>query len=535
MTDGTSRRDFLKMGAAGASVLPFLKALPAGAAGSDTIVVVTGQTINSLDLHRSGTSRASYQVGVNAYDRLLSFGTKEAIGGGLSYDYTVIEPELAESWETSDDGLTLTFKLKSDAKFWDGRKVTAEDVKWSFDRAVSVGGFPSVQMKAGGFVRPDQFVAVDEETFIIKLDRPSKLSIPDLAVPVPYIINSVEAKANATAEDPWALEYLHKTPAGSGAFKIARWQPGEQLVYERNDDWVGGPLPAVKRVIIREVPSPATRRALIERGDVQMAFGIPDKDAAELADKIDVFSTPIENCIHCLCPNFAFEPFQDPDVRKAVAYAVPYEDIFQAAAFGRGLPLYGAEDPIDDIAWPRKSPYMTDLDKAKAHMAKSGHAGGFDVAMSISADLSSWMEPTALLVQEALGKIGINVTIEKIPGANWRTAVLVEKRLDLHLENFGGWLNTPDYYFFWAYKDGHLFNSSNYRNEEIEELVDTSLHIAMDDPEYAPKIKRMFEIAFEDLPRIPLYQPALNVATNGAEGYEFWFHRQLDVRPLKIS
>ena len=61
--------------------------------------------------------------------------------------------------------------------------------------------------------------------------------------------------------------------------------------------------------------------------------------------------------------------------------------------------------------------------------------------------------------------------IEKIPGANWRTAALVEKRLPLHLENFGGWLNTPDYYFFWAYKDGHLFNSSNYRNEEIEKLA----------------------------------------------------------------
>jgi peptide/nickel transport system substrate-binding protein len=55
----------------------------------------------------------------------------------------------------------------------------------------------------------------------------------------------------------------------------------------------------------------------------------------------------------------------------------------------------------------------------------------------------------------------------------------------------------------------------------------------MDDPEYAPQIQRMFEIALDELPRIPLYQPALNVATNGAEGYEFWFHRQLDVRVLK--
>ncbi len=533
MSDTTTRRNFLKMGAAGASVLPFLRAMPAAAQGSDTLVVVSGQTVNSLDLHRSGTSRASYQVGVNCYDRLVSFGTKEAIGGGFSFDYNVIEPELAESWTESEDGLTLTFKLKSDAKFWDGRKVTAADVKWSFDRAVSVGGFPSVQMKAGGFERPDQFEAVDDETFVIKLDFPSKLSIPDLAVPVPYIMNSVEALANATEDDPWALEYLHTTAAGSGAYKVARWTPGEQLVYERNDDWVGGPLPALKRVVVREVPSPATRRALVERGDVQIAFDIPDKDAAELAETLDVFSTPVVNCMFCLCPNFAFEPFQDSDVRKALAYAIPYEDIFQAAAYGRGLPLWGGEEEINDIAWPRKSQYFTDIDKAKEHMAKSGYADGFDVPLSISLDLASWMEPTAILIQEALGKIGITVEIDKIPGANWRTASLVEKRLPLHLETFGGWLDTPDYYFFWAYQDGHLFNSSNYRNEEIEELTNATLHMPMDDPEYAPKIKRMFEIVLDELPRIPLYQPALNVAANGAEGYEFWFHRQLDIRPLK--
>ena len=530
-----TRRNFVKTGLVGAAVLPFLKSMPALASKSDTLVVVTGQTINSLDLHRKGTNRPSYQVAVNCYDRLLSFGTKKAKGGGYSYDYSKIEPELAESWVVSDDGLLITFKIKKNATFWDGSKVTANDVKWSFDRAVSVGGFPSVQMKAGGLIRPDQFTAVSEETFTIKLDKPSKLTIPDLAVPVPFIINSTVAKANATAKDPWAMEYLHKNPAGSGAFKVLKWSPGEQLVYERNDNWVGGPTPGVKRVVVREVPSSATRRALIEKGDVQLSFGIPDKDAAELADKVDVFSTPIENCMHVLCTNRKFVPFQDADVRKAIAYAVPYDDIFMAAAYGRGAKLWGGEKKIQDIAWPRKSPYYTDLDKAKEHMQKSKYKDGFEVPLSISLGLSSWMEPTALLIQENLSKIGIKVTIEKIPGASWRTAALVEKKLAFHLENFGGWLNTPDYYFFWAYKEGHLFNSSNYRNEEIETLVDSTLHIPMDDPKYKPNIIRMFEIAFEDLPRIPLYQPALNVAANGTKGYEFWFHRQLDVRPLSST
>ncbi|MEQ9335509.1 ABC transporter substrate-binding protein [Thalassobaculum sp.] len=532
---GTSRRSFLKMSgvaAAGAGVLPFLRVLPASAAAGDTLVVVTGDTVNSLDLHRTGTNRASYQVAVNCYDRLVSFGTKTMPDGSLSYDYATIEPELAESWEITD--AAITFKLKPNATFWDGSKVTAEDVRWSFARAVSVGGFPTVQMKAGLLQKPEQFEAVDEATFRIHLLRPSKLTLPDLAVPVPFVINSKVAKANATEKDPWAMEYLHKTPAGSGAFKVARWDAGQQLVYERNDAWVGGPLPGVRRVIVREVPNPSNRRALLERGDVQVSFDIPNKDAQELAgkDRVSVYSTPVENCIHAVGLNHGFGPFKDANVRKAVAWSIPYEDIFQTAAYGRGAKLWGGGDAIDGIDWPRRFPYGTDIDKAKDFMARSGFATGFEVPLSISLGLADWMEPTALLIQENLAKIGIKATIEKIPGANWRTAALVEKRLPLHLENFGGWLNYPCYYFYWAYKKGHLFNSSNYDNPEVETLVDETLDMQVSDPEYAPKIKRLFEIAIEDLPRIPLWQPALNVATNGASGYEYWFHRQLDARSL---
>ncbi|MCO6187534.1 ABC transporter substrate-binding protein [Rhizobium sp. L1K21] len=529
-----TRRNFLSASAMIAGAIPFSRALPALAGPDGTLVVAYGQTINSLDLHRTGTNRASYQIAVNCYDRLVTFGSRTLDDGSLAYDFSKIEPELAESWTVSDDGLTITFKLKPNAIFQDGSKVTAEDVKWSFDRAVTVGGFPTTQMKAGGLERPDQFEALDEATFVVKLDKPSKLSLPDLAVPVPFIINAKLAKEHATTDDPWATEYLHKNTIGSGAYKVIRWDQGQQVVYERFDGWIGGPTPAVKRVIMREVPSAATARALVERGDVQIAFDIPDKDAAELADKLTVYSTPIDNCINCLCMNFKFEPFQDPNVRKAVAWAVPYEAIFKTAAYGRGAPLWGGSEEIADTAWPRKTQYSTDMAKAKALMAQSKYPDGFETTLSISADLG-WMEPAAILVQEAVAELGIKVTIEKIPGANWRTASLVDKSLPFHFENFGGWLNTPDYYFFWAYQDGHLFNSSNYHDDRIEALTDETLPMPMDDPAYAGKIEEMFKIVLEDLPRIPLYQPALNVALNGAAGYEFWFHRMLDIRSLSVG
>ena len=104
------------------------------------------------------------------------------------------------------------------------------------------------------------------------------------------------------------------------------------------------------------------------------------------------------------------------------------------------------------------------------------------------------------------------------------------------MENFGGWLNYPDYYFFWAYIKGHLFNSSNYDNPEVAKLVNETLHMQTDDPDYAPKVKRLIEIAFDDVPRIPLWQPNLNSAmAKNLEGYEYWFHRQLDATKFSVS
>ncbi len=532
----TTRRRMLQGTAIGAGMLPFLKVLPASAASGDTVVVAIGQTINSLDIHRSGTNRPSYQVAVNAYDRLVSFGTKTTPEGGLSYDYATLEPEIAESWEVSEDGLTITFKLRADGKFHDGSPITAHDVKWSFDRAVTLGGFPTVQMKAGSLAKPEQFEAVDDLTFRITLPHKSKLTLPDLAVPVPIVINSKLALKHATKDDPWATEYLHKNIAGSGAFTVARWDPGQQLVYQRNEKWTSGKAPAVARVIVREVPSAATRRALLERGDVQMSFNMPNKDASELSTKKDlvVNTTPVENAIYCLCPNLKFEPFQDKRVRQALAWALPYQALFETSAYGRGKPMWGGKSAVPkDIAWPQAFPYDTDLTKAGELLEQAGMSSGFEVPLSISLSQTDWMEPAALLIQENLGKIGIKATINKIPGASWRTASLVEKRLDLSLETFGGWLNYPCYYFFWAYVHGHLFNASNYRNEEIEKLTEETLHLAVDDPDYAPKIRRMIEIVWDEVPRIALWQPALNVGLNGATDYEFWFHRQLDARSLK--
>lgn len=538
MTENIERRDFLKWGAgaaAGAGVLSLLKYIPAEAAADrDTLVVVIGNGPNSMDIHRKGTNRPAYQGAVNLYDRLVTYGRKTLPDGNVMYDYQKLEPELAESWKVAPGGMSVTFKLRKGAKFHDGSPVTAGDVKWSFDRAVSLGGFPAVQMKAGSLIKPEQFVVVDKNTFKINFIKKSKLTLPDLGVPVPIIINSKVAKKHATAKDPWATEYLHKKPAGGGAFKLGAWKPGRQTVYVRYDGWKSGPLPGIKRVVIREVPSAATRRALLVRGDTDVSLDLPPKDTKELTanPKLKIAGVPIENCIHGLGLNLKFKPFKDVRVRQAVAYAVPYEKIFKAAAYERGLPLWGAKssEPSSTL-WPQAFPYSTDVDKAKALLAEAGYKDGFDVSLSFNLGLAYWTEPTALLIQEGLGKAGIRIKLNKIPGSSWRSKALVEKSLPMHLKNFGGWLNYPEYYFFWAYQPKRLFNSMNYDNPELNKLVDATLHMPVGSPGYEAQVKKFIKIAFNDVPLIPLWQPYLDVAMQkDIKGYEYWFHRQLDVR-----
>src|SRR2546427_869492 len=321
-----------------------LVALPAAALAqgrADTLVVVTEVGPNMLDIHAPGANRPSYQASWNVYDRLITFGNKTLKDGSKMYDYASLKPELAESWQLAPDGMSVTFKLRKDAKFHDGSPVTANDVKWSFDRAVTVGGFPTFQMKAGSLEKPEQFEAVDDATFRVKLLRKDKLTMPDLAVPVPIVINSELAKKHATAGDPWAMEWIKNNDAGSGAYKLESWKPGQEAIYARFDEWTSGPLPKLKRVIVREVPSAGNRRALLERGDADISFDLPPKDFAELSrsGKLQVISHPVENAFAYVGMNVKYPPFSTLKVRQAVAHAVPYEKIFSTAVFGRGVLL----------------------------------------------------------------------------------------------------------------------------------------------------------------------------------------------------
>ncbi len=331
------RRTFFKGTAVGAAAAaaPAIWSEAKAQARNETLLIVGESPPNSMDIHGVGANRPAYEVSWNTHDRLMTYGVKKDANGNDHYDYTKLEPELATEWDLKPN--SVTFKLRRDAKFHDGTPITAKDVKWSFDRAVTVGGFPTFQMKAGSLEKPEQFVAVDDNTFRVDFIRADKLTMPDIGVPVPVIMNSELCKKHATAADPWAMEWCKNNHASGGAYKVERWQPGQEVVYARNDDWKNGPMPKIKRVIMRIIPSAGNRRALLERGDADLSFDLPSKDFSELksSPKLTVIGTPIENAMMYLGMNVNQKPFDNVKVRQAVAYAVPYQQIMDSVLFGQ--------------------------------------------------------------------------------------------------------------------------------------------------------------------------------------------------------
>src|SRR5215510_7606667 len=535
------RREFLKSmtALAAGSVLPAVPAIwsPAKAQSrQETLLIVSESGPNNIDIHGVGTNVPGYEVSWNCYDRLISHEMKTLPNGVQYYDRDKFKLELADDMKVGD--MSVTFKLKKNAVFQDGAPVTAKDVKWSLDRAVTVGGFPTFQMGAGSLTKPEQFVVVDDNTIRVDFLRKDRLTLPDLAVIVPAIYNSELVKKHANEKDPWGLEYTKQTTAGSGAYRVVSWNAGTEVILERNDKWVGGPMPKVKRIVWRIVPSAGNRRALLERGDADISYDLPNKDFVELKDlgKLNIVSTPYSNGIQYIGMNVKNPPFDNLKVRQAVAYAIPYQKIMDAVLFGLAKPMFCAPaDAPTEVAWPQPHKYNTDMAKAKQLMAEAGYANGFETTLSFDLGFAGVNEPLCVLTQESLAQIGIKCTINKIPGATWRTE-LNKKVLPLYTNVFSGWLDYPEYFFIWCYHGKNsIFNTMSYQNKELDKLIDGAVDAAAsgDKATYDKDVKGFVDMAYADMPRIPLFQPYSNVAMQkNVSGYQYWFHRRLDYRAL---
>lgn len=527
------RRELLKL-TAGATTLAMLPARWAAAQGREgSLRVLSEGAANSFDSFSVGVNRNAIQITWNVYDRLVKFAYKDQGDGTAYYDYFDIEPELAESYEFSDDRSAITFHLRRDAIFHDGTPVTAQDVKWSLDRVVA-SPIGLAQFKTGSMSEPGQFVVIDDHTLRIDLPQADRLALPNLALTYPIIVNSQLALQHATEDDPWAGEWLKTNPAGGGAYRIARSTFGERVLFERFPEWKSGTMPAVEQVLWQTVSAAESRVAALVKGDADLAQDLPPKDVIDLLETpgVKVVGVPTSS-FHFIGMNNQLAPFDDVKVRQAIATALPYDDMFQAALFGRGEPLFGGTPGAPETTrFPQPNGYVTDLDRARALMAESGYPDGFETTFSFELSLATIAEPVALLLQEALGEIGIRVTIDKVPAGQLGT-LLQDKKIPFYFEGSTSYLADPDYFFRIFYSGDTRWNFGAYANPEFMELVEKTRY-ETDQEIYDTDVRRMIELVKDEIPIILLWHPFLDTGmVESVGGYSYTFHRQLDLRPLK--
>ncbi len=517
----------------------------AGAAGgpawsqsrAETLRQVTGNLHNTLDPTMPGSTRESFGISMNVYDRLLSFGRKEN-GKGFIFDPNTLRPELAKGYEISGDGLTVTITLKPDATWHDGSPVTMDDIKWSLDRSVAAKSLAPPQMLTGSMTKPEQFEVMGPDTIRVRLDKPDRLAAPNIATVYAIMINSKLAKKYATAEDPWAQAWLKDNSAAGGAYMVEQWKPGEQVVLRRNEAWkngADGKLPFFRRIIAQTVPDASTRANLVERGDADLAIDLQASDVIALEQRARtlVISTPQFNAFTFVGFNLKMKPFDDVRVRQAIAAAMPYEDLFKACIFGRGAPCFGGtwtESPTSAV-FPQAMPFRTDLERARKLLAEAGLAQGFETTFSFNVGSAQVSEPMAALIKEGLGKVGIKVDIQKLTDAAMSTAV-TEKKLPFFTEQSIAWLPSTDYFFRNFFTGDQRWNYSGWDNAEVVAVANKA-RFERDPKAYEVAAKRLITIEAEQVPLLLLWQANQDAAMVPAlKGYTYQFHRQVDYRDL---
>ena len=274
----------------------------------------------------------------SAYDNLSSmlfFGLYEML---VQYDGSStddIAPMLAESWETSDDGLAVTFKIAPNATFHDGGVCDAQAVKDSFTRFLLMDTGP-VNVVKRFMSTPEQMEVVDATTITFNLDAPSPLFLPAMASSYgPFVVNPKMVEEHKTEEDPWAHEWFLANASGTGPYFLEENSPTEQVIMPRFDAYHGGwERPHFDKIIVRIVEEVATRRQLLESGNAD-ALGLhltpDDVEAVSSNPDLTVVTYPSTAVFWVImnAPRLLL-----PEVRQGFSYAFPYDLVTDSAYRG---------------------------------------------------------------------------------------------------------------------------------------------------------------------------------------------------------
>ncbi|MBV9896565.1 MAG: ABC transporter substrate-binding protein [Chloroflexi bacterium] len=365
------------------------------------------------------------------------------------------QPDLAEKWDISPDGKTYTFHLRQGVKFHNGRDLTSADVKYTYERILN----PDTASIAKSFFDPiDHIDTPDPSTVTVVLKAPN----------TPFLVNTAATWAGIVAKEVVDANNgdLNKVDAGSGPFMLQEWTPDTRTVLVRNPNYYIPGQPAADKITFQIMPDENARIAALRTGNIQFTvLSAAGFDTLKSDSSVKAVEGPTLSYAY-LGMNVSRAPFDKPEVRQAISYAVDRNEIINSVFRGHARLTGPVPSAMSDWAIDVSSvdTYAPNLDKAKQLMADAGVSNVKTTMIAMST--LSYQVDAAQVIRSQLLKIGIDAEVQPqdvgVYVDNWK-----KKNMDLMVGGNGSGTNPDRAVCFFFCTDGSA-NVWNYSNPAVD-------------------------------------------------------------------
>ncbi|MDD2495478.1 MAG: ABC transporter substrate-binding protein [Tissierellia bacterium] len=454
-------------------------------AEKDTLNYAISGEPSTFDPHNISDNIAK-QVFNQIFDRLIR---QEADG--------TLTPGLAENWELSEDGKSITFKIRKDVKFHNGETMTADDVVFSLNRAIQ-----SKYLQ--------EYVSMMEEAEKID-DETVTLTTKYAYGPIEYCVAKIDIVNKAAVEaDP---EGFGRQPIGTGAYKFIELKSGDKIIAERFDDYYRGKAP-IKNLVFKIITDSSTAVVALENGEVDLLSqpALADRQNLINNDKVLYYETEL-NGNNYIAFNNTEGMFNNQKLREAISYAIDKESMLLGAIEGAGVAVdnaiprvsFGYSDKV------KGNPY--DPEKAKQLLAEAGYPDGFSIKLK-TMDSATYYKPTEVL-QDQLAQIGITAEIEKMERGAYLSDVYSNAIYDMTVMSMVYEITDADAIYAFFHSD-MIENGQNFfrvNNPELDKLLDAG-RSSTDEAKRKEIYEKVGQLLNDEVVLIPLYSYMVGVAVN---------------------
>jgi peptide/nickel transport system substrate-binding protein len=423
-------------------------------------------TTTSATPKRGGELKAAMQVDATSLDPHLSSSYSSSLvieqvySGLIQFDENMnVQPDLAESWTVSPDGLQYDFKLRQGVTFHNGRAMTADDVLYSLNRVKDPnGGSPRSYLLES----VKSIDAPDPASVRITMNKPFAALLSHLDTSLAIVPKEV-VQQNGD---------LSKVMVGTGPFKFVEFVPNTHASLAKNPNYHEQGLPYLDTLTWLPIPDDSTRTANIQTSTVDFADQIAQKDITSLQSQSGVQLAHGASTLHdYLMLNTTRKPFSDVRVRQAIAYTLDRKLMTDTILFGFGTPMDGGIIPSWHWAYADLHMYAKpDIAKAKQLMSDAGYPNGFPVTVGAGSNYQAQVQEAEML-KDQLKQIGIDVTPNPTEWGTYIDNVVTKKDFDAAII---GWIGAvdPDDWMYSRFHSNEQWNTTNYSNTQVDQLLE---------------------------------------------------------------